>query len=446
MAAGSSGGDRRGRRPAAAQEPPLEHGLPRGHALAWLLVALSGTLTALFFPRAFHPGRFFLTLVSRSFRAQALAPRDPEFGQKEFIGCFESAVEAAVAYALHVRRLRQLEHPEHTGSVFDEVCTHAEGVALHLSERSSTGYEGVRRWRHTSGKGPVRFRAVAPMQASVRAKNIGYFDTAVEAAIAFAKYVESPKAFATWNAARQAQAGSGSVSTTAAATVSDAHRAGKGDKLKADRVQDVKTTQGAKSGHPAARLDDKRRSSQKPADAPIDCAALSSPKAARADPPAQDGAAAPKADVEMPAASRWCGRMRERATPRTSADTEPSSTPHPAVARAAPMRDATMPAAVECVPSGATKAAKPRAWAGACSRTCGCVRASGHVGRCKVGSYAEEEYEVEIVLDERTNDMGHAEYLVKWRGWPLADCTWEVEEALGGCTRVLTAWKARPKQ
>ena len=164
-------------------------------------------LTALFFPRAFQPGRFFFdTLVSRSLRAQALAPRDPESGQKEFIGCFESAVEAAVAYALHVRRLRQLEHPEHAGSVFDEVCTHAEGVALHLSERSSTGYEGVRRWRHTSGKGPVRFRAVAPMQACV-AKNIGYFDTAVEAAIAFAKYVESPKVFATWHAARQAQAG-----------------------------------------------------------------------------------------------------------------------------------------------------------------------------------------------------------------------------------------------
>ena len=39
--------------------------------------------------------------------------------------------------------------------------------------------------------------------------------------------------------------------------------------------------------------------------------------------------------------------------------------------------------------------------------------------------------------------MRRRRYLVKWRGWPDEDNTWEAEDALEGCPDVLAAWRAR---
>ena len=61
------------------------------------------------------------------------------------------------------------------------VATEAEGLHLHLSSRSSTGYKCV--CRHSSG----RFEAKRSMAG--RLVSLGYFDTAVEAAVAVARAV-----------------------------------------------------------------------------------------------------------------------------------------------------------------------------------------------------------------------------------------------------------------
>ena len=93
----------------------------------------------------------------------------------------------------------------------------------------------------------------------------------------------------------------------------------------------------------------------------------------------------------------------------------------------------------------------PRCWAGACDRTKGCVLPAKHRGKCKVGAFEEEDYEVEEILDERAvagkraKKSGGAlpvEYFVKWKGWPIEDATWEPASALAGCPGVLKAWRA----
>ena len=98
----------------------------------------------------------------------------------------------------------------------------------------------------------------------------------------------------------------------------------------------------------------------------------------------------------------------------------------------------------------------PHVWAGACARTEGCVLPALHRGKCKVGTFEEEDYEVEEILNERVESGKHAkksggalqwttrnvEYFVKWKGWPVEDATWEPASALAGCPEVLTAWRS----
>lgn len=85
--------------------------------------------------------------------------------------------------------------------------------------------------------------------------------------------------------------------------------------------------------------------------------------------------------------------------------------------------------------------ATPRQWAGICQKTPGCIRAHKHGGRCKVGQVEEEDYEVECIRDERQGADGHAQFLIKWKGWPEEDSTWEAEATLAGCPLILKAWK-----
>ena len=107
----------------------------------------------------------------------------------------------------------------------------------------------------------------------------------------------------------------------------------------------------------------------------------------------------------------------------------------------------------------------PRVWVGACTLCDGCILAAGHRGKHKVAEMEEEEYEVELILSERRGRAGGgpapraarrcetetaplvrsagSEYLVKWKGWPLDDATWEAAPALANCPKVLQAWRAR---
>ena len=90
------------------------------------------------------------------------------------IGCFDTAVEAAVAYARSVGEYQPPAQPPPT------VATEAEGLRLHLSSRSSTGYMGV-------SKHPSTGRFKAEHRVDGRQVYLGLFDTAVEAAVAYAR-------------------------------------------------------------------------------------------------------------------------------------------------------------------------------------------------------------------------------------------------------------------
>jgi len=100
-------------------------------------------------------------------------------GQTIWLGDFDSAVEAAVAYARAVGEAPEPQAPT--------VATESEGLQLHLSDKNSTGYKGV-------VKDQGRFRA--ERWVGGRRTLIGTFDTAVEAAVARARAVAEPAAAA----------------------------------------------------------------------------------------------------------------------------------------------------------------------------------------------------------------------------------------------------------
>ena len=96
-------------------------------------------------------------------------------GRRDSLGCFNTAVEAAVAYAKKVGEAPAL-------------VSEAEGLQLHLSVSSSTGYKGV--FKQPSG----RFRTQRKVDG--RMVTIGTFDTALEGAVAYARAVLHPSSSA----------------------------------------------------------------------------------------------------------------------------------------------------------------------------------------------------------------------------------------------------------
>ena len=123
-------------------------------------------------------------------------------GKLTCIGNYSTAVEAAVAIAKHVASAGQeqesdgveaeeeneaeaqddAEADEEMGEEMEEAVNEAEGVKLHLSQRSSTGYLGVV---------PYRGRFKAQHTSGGKVIYIGVFATAVEAAMAVAKHITS---------------------------------------------------------------------------------------------------------------------------------------------------------------------------------------------------------------------------------------------------------------
>ncbi|EOD20879.1 hypothetical protein EMIHUDRAFT_117407 [Emiliania huxleyi CCMP1516] len=115
------------------------------------------------------------------------------------IGTFDTAVEAAVAYA---KAAGEYQPPAQPPPI---VATEAEGLRLHLSSRCSTGYLGVFEHR-SSGRFEAR-RSVDGRQVT-----IGYFGSAVAAAVAYARAVGEAAA---------ATAGEAGPSAAAAGEASD---------------------------------------------------------------------------------------------------------------------------------------------------------------------------------------------------------------------------------
>jgi len=52
----------------------------------------------------------------------------------------------------------------------------------------------------------------------------------------------------------------------------------------------------------------------------------------------------------------------------------------------------------------------------------------------------ETEYEVEDILGKRMIS-GEAHYLVKWKGYPASESTWELKENLLNCVRTLQQFR-----
>ena len=56
----------------------------------------------------------------------------------------------------------------------------------------------------------------------------------------------------------------------------------------------------------------------------------------------------------------------------------------------------------------------------------------------------EHEYEVEAIISHRKQGRGHA-FLVKWKGFPTGENTWEPEKNLNNAKRILKTYKERHK-
>lgn len=99
-------------------------------------------------------------------------------GKSTYLGTYGTALEAAVAYALHVQ---SLEAPESAQPAALDEC---DGLQLHLSATNPTGYKGVYVKRGTG-----RFEAKVCSHGQLH--HIGNFDTALQAAEAYARHVQS---------------------------------------------------------------------------------------------------------------------------------------------------------------------------------------------------------------------------------------------------------------
>ena len=118
------------------------------------------------------------------------------------LGRFDTAVEAAVAYARAVGEYQPPAPPT--------VAAEAEGLRLHLSSSNPSGYKGVVKLPSGGFK--------AQHRVDGRKVHVGSFDTAVEAAVAYARAVgEPPERGSSSSAAAAATASSSGAGSSASA-------------------------------------------------------------------------------------------------------------------------------------------------------------------------------------------------------------------------------------
>ena len=163
-------------------------------------------------------------------------------GKTVSLGSFGTAVEAAVAYARSVAG----EAPEpQARALCPTVVAEAEGLQLHLSDKTSTGYMGV---RDETG----RFRAE---RSHV---HLGYFDTALEAAVAYARAVGQEKAEASRGGkkrgGKERSGGGGGGASAAAASEGGGKRRKARSSLHEASASDLFESRFSPLGSPSLRL------------------------------------------------------------------------------------------------------------------------------------------------------------------------------------------------
>ena len=423
----------------------------------------------------------------------AFSPRTTD-GQKIYIGSFKTPTEAAIAYAKHVKRCSQGEGgvAGAMATAFESAVAHAEGMDLHLSRQSASGYEGVRVWRPPNRTLPVRYRVIAPMQHAERPATLGYYDTAVEAAVAYAKYIKSPSEWSHWQAERRAklEAQKRAEGTAVRGARLEQRRGKREMALEVEAAASASMLDAARAPMPAVSSRGVPRPKGRPPNGTNGVPMLwdthsgqwlagvrheadseSAGNHAGKSPIANGAIVGTEEETSRVSIGVGTGAAKEvtavvvqgadkddeaakvappRAKRACAASEPPAKTPRGAPGPPAKTAKRQRAISDDGIPGCAGHAVQPppdaggtRTFVGVCQRTCGCVREARHRGRCKMGAIAEEEYEVEAILQESMGGDGDVAYLVKWRGWPLDDCTWEAEAALTSCPDVLKAWRAK---
>ena len=137
-------------------------------------------------------------------------------GRTQHLGYYPTALEAAIAYAQHLNHIASVQQAEAAGqppppplppqkkapkNPLPDLVTEYDGVQLWLSDRSSTGYKCV----YKNGTG----YSVDIGAGDGRMQHVGSYRTALEGAVAYARYMmdsetlptQSPEAIASWQLA-----------------------------------------------------------------------------------------------------------------------------------------------------------------------------------------------------------------------------------------------------
>ena len=376
----------------------------------------------------------------------ACSVRDPTTSQKRVLGCYRTAVEAAVVFGKTLGTSISSRIPTARRWRARRPATEAEGMEpTRATDRSPDTRECARKSPSGRPVERVRDRAVAPMRDTVRAGQcLGYYETAAEAAVAFAKYVRDPQEWEEWrDAKRLANPPPKRITFRKESTSTD------GGTPKTKKSKEKKEP-GAKPGTKGcpicnARCGVRTRECEY-------CGHQFSVKPTKkmvreqGEEKEEEGAggggesAVSGGRVVVVVAAGWqmewpyareaedllCrrGAASSTAPPPPAAAPSPAKKPRgrpPGSKNKVPTASASAPAP-KAAAATATTDSSANPWGEAAgARTGGRLlqdgwlrsRAAGHSGPCKLGAFGQEDYEVEEVLDERDSAIGHAEYLVK---------------------------------
>ena len=124
--------------------------------------------------------------------SSSLEPSSSRKRQRPACPAERALLDAETTAAAERRRTKQLAdaealHAQAAALAAAPVVSTAGGYSLQLSSKSSTGYLGVSIYRDCRNPSKLTFKAMTPRNGGP-SKTIGYFKTAVEGAVAYARH------------------------------------------------------------------------------------------------------------------------------------------------------------------------------------------------------------------------------------------------------------------